>query len=207
MDFITMLLAILTAALISDILLKAADALYALHLNLLIRPIHTRPSLRRYASVYLLTAGTSGLLLRSPCPLVFISAWLPSLFIILIILTDYEQQLIFDRVLIGLALTVLFLSPWIEAYLINRIAAALLGGGIMLALSILSRGGIGGGDIKLLFVLGLWQGIDALLFILTFGFVSGGLAAALLLLTRKKKKRDFFAYGPYFAFGSLLTLL
>lgn len=207
MDLSTGVFAAFALGLITDILLKVADALYTRHPALLLQPHPTaRPLLRRTA-LYLLATGMSFLMLRFTTPTVFISAWLPSLLILLIILTDYEQQLIFDRVLIGLSVIVLLFSPWIGATLINRAMAALLGGGVMLALSMISRGGIGGGDIKLLFTLGLWQGIDSLSFIFVFGFISGGIAAFFLLLSGKKKRRDSFAYGPYFAFGALLALL
>lgn len=200
--------AALAAALITDFLLKAADALYARYPNLLIRPVPAGRPRVRYAALYLALTGMSALLLlRQPTSPAFAAAWLPSLFVLFIILTDYEQRLIFNRALLGLALIALLFTPWIEATLVSRALAAFLGGGVMLALSAASRGGIGGGDIKLLFVLGLWQGPDDLIFLLAFGFLTGGGAAALLLLTGRKKRRDYLAYGPYFAFGALLNLL
>lgn len=202
------LFGVLAAALLTDILLKVADALYMRHSALLLHASGPRRPFFRGAALYLMIIGMSVLLMqRQTMPLDFAAVWLPSLFVLLIIVTDYEQQLIFNRVLLGLALITCLFTPWIEAPFLNRSAAALLGGGIMLALCVLSRGGIGGGDIKLLFVLGLWQGLDALLFVLTFGFITSGIAAALLLLTGRKKRRDYLAYGPYFALGALVNLL
>lgn len=199
--------ALVAIGVLTDLMLKITEALYQRHAALLIHPI-CPPSFKRYALLYLMIMGMSVLLrLAQPTPLGFAAVLLPSLFVLLIILTDYEQRLIFNRVLVGLTLMVLFCTPWIEATLLNRLLAAFIGGAVMLFLSIISRGGIGGGDIKLLFVLGLWQGLDALISLFVFGFVTSGLAAALLLLTGRKKSHDYLAYGPYFAFGALLNLI
>ena len=86
----------------------------------------------------------------------------------------------------------------------NHLMAAFAGGIAFLLLAILTGGGIGGGDIKLIFVLGLWLGAHKLLAVILLGFFLGGLAALLLLLTGKKKRRDFLAYGPYFAGSAIL---
>ena len=76
-----------------------------------------------------------------------------------------------------------------------------------LLLAILTRGGIGGGDIKLIFVLGLWLGSRLLMGTVILGFCLGGLAALFLLLTKQKKRKEFFAYGPYFSAASIFLSL
>ena len=71
----------------------------------------------------------------------------------------------------------------------------------------MTHGAIGGGDIKLIFVLGLWLGTGQLYVTILIGLVLGGLAALLLLITRQRSRRDFFAYGPWFALPALYLLL
>lgn len=128
-------------------------------------------------------------------------------FMVFISIMDLEQQIILDKILFLLLVLALCFSSFLPALLLNRLLAAFIGGGILLLLAILTKGGIGGGDIKLLFTLGLWLGTDKLLFTLFLGFLSGGSISALLLLGNIKKPQDTIAYGPYFAFSAIVALL
>lgn len=127
-----------------------------------------------------------------------------SAFLLLTIDTDFEQYVIFDRMLLPfgiLSLPFLLLMPF--GAIISHLLAALGGGVLFFLLAVLTRGGIGGGDIKLIFVLGLWLGAWPLAAVILGGFFLGGISAALLMLFGKKGKHDFFAYGPYFSFVAL----
>ncbi len=95
-----------------------------------------------------------------------------------------------------------------------RLLGALLGAAILLAvyalLAVVSRGGLGMGDVKLAPVLGAyggWLGPSAWLGVAVAGFILGGLAAAVLLLGRRAGLRDRFAYGPAMLLGTLATVL
>ncbi|AJQ26826.1 prepilin peptidase [Pelosinus fermentans] len=133
--------------------------------------------------------------------------WIFITFMVLISIMDFEQQVILDKILFPLLVLALCFSSFLPALLLNRLFAAVIGGGILLFLAIVTKGGIGGGDIKLLFVLGLWLGTDKLLFTLFLGFLSGGLVSAVLLLGKIKKTKDTISYGPYFALSAIATLL
>ena len=127
-------------------------------------------------------------------------------FLLMTMVTDLEQQLIFDRMQLlfaVLALPFLGLTWQAAAHLL----AALAGGGIFLLLSILMGGAIGGGDIKLMFVLGLWLGTEALLAIAMGGFLLSGLVALVMLGTGRWKRDERFAYSPYFSLMALSFLL
>ncbi|GEM_PF-952113 len=133
--------------------------------------------------------------------------WIFITFMVFISIMDFEQQVILDNILFPLLVLALCFSPFLPALLLNRLFAAIIGGGILLFLAIVTKGGVGGGDIKLLFVLGLWLGIDKLLFTLFLGFLSGGLISAVLLLGKIKRPKDTIAYGPYFALSAIIALL
>jgi leader peptidase (prepilin peptidase)/N-methyltransferase len=133
--------------------------------------------------------------------------WIFITFMVFISIMDFEQQVILDKILFPLLILALCFSPFLPALLLNRLFAAVIGGGILLLLAIITKGGIGGGDIKLLFVLGLWLGTDKLLFTLFLGFLSGGLVSAVLLLGKIKRPKDTIAYGPYFALSAIVALL
>jgi Type IV leader peptidase family. len=78
---------------------------------------------------------------------------------------------------------------------------------LFLFLAFISKGAIGGGDIKLIAALGLWLGIKALLTVIIYGSVAGGIAALFLLLLKKTTRKQFLAYGPYFALSAIGVLL
>lgn len=128
-------------------------------------------------------------------------------FLLLITCTDYEQYTIFDAMLLPFAGFGLLSILHLQLPLADHLLAAFCGSLVFLLLAFLSRGGIGGGDIKLIAVLGLWFGTDFLRCIIITGFIFGGLAAFLLLLTHKKSRSDFFAYGPYFTLSAIFFLL
>ena len=90
--------------------------------------------------------------------------------------------------------------------LFDRILAATIGGGIFYAISVLTHGGIGGGDIKLVFVLGIWLGSKVLLDVVLAASILGGLIAALLIFTKQKNRKSYFAYGPYFTLTAIIAL-
>ena len=127
-------------------------------------------------------------------------------FLLMTIVTDLEQHLIFDKMQLPfavLALVFMCLSGQIGNYLL----AATAGGISFLLLALLTRGAIGGGDIKLMFVLGLWLGMEKLLQIVAGGFILGGLAAGVMLLSGRWKRDEHFAYSPYFSVIALILLL
>ena len=70
-------------------------------------------------------------------------------------------------------------------------------------MALLTKGVIGGGDIKLIFVMGLWLGAEKLLQVIAGGFILSGLAAGMMLLLGRWTMQERFAYSPYF---SLLAL-
>ncbi|MBP2632312.1 MAG: peptidase prepilin type [Firmicutes bacterium] len=133
--------------------------------------------------------------------------WVFITFMVFISIMDFEQHVILDKILLVLILFAFVFSPFLPAYFLNRLVAGMLGGGGLLLLAILTKGGIGGGDIKLLFVLGLWLGSDKLFLTMFFGFISGGIVSAILLLSKLNRLGDPIAYGPYFAISAIVFFL
>lgn len=119
-------------------------------------------------------------------------------FLLLITVTDFEQYIIFDKVLFPFAIIGIFFTILLELPLLNHLLASMLGGAVFFALMIISKNGIGGGDVKLVAALGLWIGCDGLLSVVLAGTILGGLSAIVLILTGLKSRKEFFAYGPYF---------
>jgi len=128
------------------------------------------------------------------------SFFLVNLLVISII--DFKYQFIFDEqnlLLASMALLKInsFSYGWKEPVIASATAFV-----IMLVICFLSRGALGGGDVKLMAAVGLWLGAWATLEAFMYGILLGGLAAAVMLVVTKKGRRDFFAYGPYLCLGA-----
>ncbi|MGL5206574.1 MAG: prepilin peptidase, partial [Acidaminococcaceae bacterium] len=127
----------------------------------------------------------------------------------LVVLTfvDFEHQIILDEVLIvmlaGGAAYVYFSHGdyWDALYGMG------VAGGLMLLIFILSRGGMGAGDVKLSFVLGLWLGLKAAIVCLMLAFVLGGFIGVFLLATGIKQRKDPIPFGPFLCLGAVISLL
>ena len=132
--------------------------------------------------------------------------WAAVFFLALITATDFEQYVIFDRMLVPFALIGILAAVYLGLPLGERFLAAAVGGGIFLAIAFVSRGGIGGGDIKLVATLGLWLGAENLLNVVIYACIGGGIAAVALILAGKKSRDSYFAYGPYFALAAMYFL-
>ena len=103
------------------------------------------------------------------------------------------------------AITIGLVMP--DANRADVLVGGALSGGTFLAMSILTRGGMGMGDVKLAFftgfALGLTFGVAALL----ITAIGGGVIAVLLLVTRIRDRRDPSPYAPFIATGALYVLL
>lgn len=124
-------------------------------------------------------------------------------FLSLITMTDFEQYVIFNKMLLPFALASLPFIIILELPLVNHISAAIFGGGIFFILALLSKNGLGGGDVKLIFVLGLWFGVNGLIFVTLAGAILAGIFAVIFLITKIKNRQDVFAYGPYFCISAI----
>ena len=136
-------------------------------------------------------------------------AWTSAAIFLLTLMTatDFEQYMLFDAMTLPFALIgvgrifACGLDFW------DCAAAALIGGGIFFSLAMLSKGALGGGDVKLIAALGLWLGSEKLLNVVLVGTIGGGLAAVLMILAKQKDRSSYFAYGPYFALSAIYFLL
>lgn len=82
----------------------------------------------------------------------------------------------------------------------------LVAGGLMLIIAILSRGGMGGGDIKLAGVIGVFLGWQLALFALFSAFIIGGIGGGILLALKRKGRKDMIPFGPFLALGALVAI-
>ena len=160
-----------------------------------------------YASVELVTA-----LLFTVTP--FWIGWSTELFLayglisllVIITVSDLSYMLIPNRVLLFFAVYFIFarflvpMDPWYSPF-IGAVGGFLL----LLLIALVSKGGMGGGDIKLFAVLGLVFGYQELLVVFFFSTFFGTIIGVTALLTGKVKRKQHIPFGPSIAIGAILT--
>ena len=127
--------------------------------------------------------------------------------LVFVTITDFEQYVIFDSMLLPLSVVGVCYTLHMKLPFPEHLVAALGGGLLFFVLTLLTKGAIGGGDIKLIAALGLWLGVRPLITVIAYGFIAGGMAALFFLVTKQKQRNSYFAYGPYFAISGIATLL
>lgn len=138
--------------------------------------------------------------------LIFIAA------LICISFIDLEHQIIPDvislpGILIGFILS--FFFPHVTW--VSSLIGILIGGGILYLVALLfevlmKKEGMGGGDIKLLAMIGAWLGWKAVLFVILASSLAGSILGSIMLLLAKKGLRTQIPFGPYLALGAILYI-
>lgn len=163
----------------------------------------------RYAFVELLTSGLfiwSFLLFGLTAMLV--KSLILASFLIVIIFIDMDYQLIFDKVLLLLAGTGLLLNLWTgHVGFWEMLISSLSAGGLFLLIAVLTRGGMGGGDIKFAAAVGIWLGAKLTVAALFIAFVLGGAGGMMVLALKLKSRKDYIPFGPFIAVGAWISFL
>jgi leader peptidase (prepilin peptidase)/N-methyltransferase len=94
-----------------------------------------------------------------------------------------------------------------DGEIMEAVLAALLGGGLFLVLSILTRGGIGLGDVKLAVLIGAGLGLPGAYQALFLGIIVGGLVIAVLFLAGVVGRRQAVPYAPFLALAAVGVVL
>ncbi|MFQ5839409.1 MAG: prepilin peptidase [Candidatus Methylomirabilales bacterium] len=136
---------------------------------------------------------------------VVVLAFLGALVVVTFI--DLEHQIVPDVITlpgIGLGLALSLVSgdpPFLQALL-----GAVIGGGIFYLVAVASRGGMGGGDIKLTAMIGAFLGWRLVLLTIFLGTLIGSGVAVTLLLLGRKGRKDLIPFGPFLALGATIAV-
>lgn len=138
---------------------------------------------------------------------IFFALW--SSLLIVITFIDLEFQEIPDVLnLSGLALSLgAALWPETSPALLDGALGLLLGGGSFLIIALVSGGAMGGGDIKLMAVLGLFLGWQMIIVVFLLAFTLGACISVYLLVTGKKGRKDPIPFGPFIALAAVIVFL
>ena len=128
---------------------------------------------------------------------------------VLVVVTfiDLEFYLIPDRIVLfaliaGLPLNLIAR----DLTIVSALSGMLSAGGFLLILAIVSRGGMGGGDIKLAAVIGFYLGWPNGFLALLFACMLAGIVGLALVLTRIKGRKDVIPFGPFIVAGTFISI-
>lgn len=117
-------------------------------------------------------------------------------FLIIIFVYDLKHYLILDRVVLPAAIFAILGSLFTSVGIVSALLGSVVAGIFFLLLFLISRGKwMGGGDVKLAFVIGLMLGWPNILVGLLLAFVMGAIFGVGLMLSKKKKWKDKLEKG------------
>ena len=197
---------IILSAVLSKISTAFLGKLYARNLEILSYPKKiSASSMPRKIFLFFGTAASSAfLILQGEDFFSTLIKILPIHLMLMTICTDFEQEVIFDKIILLVAICGVIFVKYFSLPVTEHFIAGILSGGIFFLLAL--TGGIGGGDVKLMAALGLLLG-KKIIDVALIGMVGGGIIALILLATGKKKRTDFFAYGIFFAGAAIFEIL
>ena len=165
----------------------------------------------QYPLVELITSGLAmaclycfGLTIAAPAYFLFSAALLVIIFI------DIHHQIIPDSIsLPGIVLGFLFALLGDAVTWKSSLIGILAGGGVLYAIAwsyFLFRkvDGMGGGDIKLLAMIGAWLGWQSLPFVILFSSATGSLFGIFTMIFQKKDSHYRIAFGPFLSVAAII---
>jgi leader peptidase (prepilin peptidase) / N-methyltransferase len=170
---------------------------------------------------YLLVEISAGLLI----PLIwffsntFIGAFFYSFFFLIFLAIawfDLEHYLIPDKLLmLSMIMTFVFLiwqdtaiSNWSESLLLSGFFSGIVAFLFFFLIYTLTRGrGMGFGDVKLSFVMGLVLGWPNIIVAVFLSFFIGAIIGLAMVASQKRKIKDAVPFGPFLVLGTLIAAL
>ena len=165
----------------------------------------------KISPIYLLTELATGLLFalavwKLGLSIELVVALLFISLLMIIVVSDFAYMLIPNKILvfflpflvIGRVLSPL--DPWWDCLL-----GAMIGFGILLLIAVLSKGGMGGGDIKLFFLIGIVLGMLNVLLTLFLASLIGMLVGVIMLKVRGKDRKTPVPFGPSIALAAIIV--
>ena len=167
----------------------------------------------RYPLVELITAGLALLLfLKFGLTIKFLIFFIFTAVLIVITFIDLDHQIIPDIITLP-GIPIFFLLaifvvkiPWLEALI-----GLLIGGGVLFAIAFVyefltKREGMGGGDIKLLAMIGGFLGWKSLIFVLLFSSFSGAVVGLTAMIIKGQDMKYAVPFGPFLSAAAVAYL-
>jgi len=130
--------------------------------------------------------------------------------LVVIFFIDLEHQIIPDEIVIPLS--VLFLGyrllTNIQYLISNFLITGIVSFLFLYLIHLLTKGkGMGLGDVKLAFLMGLVLGFPKIVVAFYLAFLTGAFVGVILILLSRAKLKQKIAFGPFLVFGTIFSLL
>lgn len=132
--------------------------------------------------------------------------------LLVISVIDIHHQIIPDEIsLPGIVVGFLF-AIWVgKVSWLESLLGIFVGGGSFLLVAwgyekISKQEGLGGGDIKLLAMIGAWLGVQSLLVVIILSSLLGSLIGITVMIVQKKNLKTAIPFGPFLAVGAVTYL-
>ena len=126
--------------------------------------------------------------------------------------TDLTHKIIPNVVTLpGIVVGLIGAATVLPVGLLNSILGIVVGGGLLWALAVVSpyvfgKEGMGGGDIKLLAMVGAFLGWKPALVTIMIGSLAGSVIGITLIGLRFMSRDQYIPFGPFLVFGALLSM-
>lgn len=132
--------------------------------------------------------------------------------LLVISVIDLDYMIIPDRITLpgialGLVIGTLVLPRWWDS-----VAGLVVGGGLLYFMAWISpylfgKEGMGGGDIKLLAMIGAFLGWKSAVLTIFFGGVAGAMVGLVLMAMRLISRESYLPFGPFLSLGAVVVML
>lgn len=126
--------------------------------------------------------------------------------LVIITVSDIAYMLIPDKILLFFLIPLIVLrvfeplNPWWDS-----VIGAVVGFGVLFLIAVVSKGGMGGGDIKLFFVIGLVLGWVPTLLTLFLASIIGTVIGIISLRRTKQGRKTPISFGPSIAIAAIIA--
>jgi leader peptidase (prepilin peptidase)/N-methyltransferase len=128
---------------------------------------------------------------------------------VVITFIDLDHRIIPDVIsLPGIVIGFLLSLTGVTLRIPDSLIGIVVGGGSLYVVAVVyekvtKREGMGGGDVKLLAMIGAWLGWKAVLFTLFFASLTGSIIGGAIMMARKEDSKLAIPFGPFLAFSAL----
>lgn len=144
----------------------------------------------------------------------FMVGWSKELLVLLLLISlvmivtvsDLYKMIIPNRVLLFFTFSIVLIrffipsEPWWDAYL-----GAIVGFTLLFLIAVISRGGMGGGDVKYFGTLGLFIGVKGVILTLILASFIGLLYGLVMRFRKKLEKKQAIPFGPFIGIAALIS--
>lgn len=170
---------------------------------------------RPISAIYLLGEAGTGLLfallyLHKSSAAEWIGGMLLTVMLVTLTVSDLKYRLLPDRIVFpSFAVFVLYQLLVASGRIWDHLLGLLIGGGMLLAVSWVSvkmnRPAMGGGDIKLMAVLGWLLGFERVFLVILLSSLLGLMVGVGLIAAGKMRRDTFLPFGPFIAASALFA--